>query len=62
MPQCETCGNKYDKAMQTTGESHWFDLFECAIHAVAPACAPRGCKVIGRCAKEHGLRELDDRK
>ncbi len=64
MPQCETCGNEYDKAMHITvaGKSHWFDSFECAIHAVAPACAACGCEVIGGCAKEHGLGQLDDRK
>ena len=76
MPQCETCGNEYDKAMQVTvaGKSHWFDSFECAIHALAPACAHCGCKVIGHgaeaegkffccahCAKQEGVRGLDDR-
>ena len=75
MPQCETCGNEYDKAMQVTvaGKSHWFDSFECAIHALAPACAHCGCKVIGHgaeaegkffccahCAKQEGVRGLDD--
>jgi Rieske Fe-S protein len=76
MPQCETCGNEYDKAMQVTvaGKAHWFDSFECAIHALAPACAHCGCKVIGHgeeaqgkffccahCAKQQGVRGLDDR-
>ena len=76
MPQCETCGNEYDKAMQVTvaGRSHWFDSFECAIHALAPDCAHCGCKVIGHgaeaegkffccahCAKQEGVRGLDDR-
>ncbi len=32
------------------GKSHVFDSFECAIHALAPACEHCGCKVIG-----HGL-------
>jgi Rieske Fe-S protein len=76
MPQCETCGNDYDKAMQITiaGKSHWFDSFECAIHALAPACVHCGCKVIGHgaeadgkffccahCAKQEGVRGVDDR-
>jgi len=49
MATCEVCGNEYDKAMEITlrGESHTFDSFECAIHALAPACAHCGCKIIG---------------
>src|SRR3954451_1909027 len=49
MATCEVCGNDYDKAMEITrdGESHVFDSFECAIHALAPACDHCGCKVIG---------------
>ncbi|MGA7393800.1 MAG: hypothetical protein WBL40_18710 [Terrimicrobiaceae bacterium] len=62
MPQRETCGNEYDKAMQITGKSHWFDSCDFAIHALASSCAYCRCTVIGRCAKEQGLRELDDRK
>ena len=56
MPKCETCGNEYDKAMQVTlgGQSHWFDSFECAIHALAPSCAHCGCKVIGHGAEAAG--------
>ena len=40
MATCEVCGNDYDKAFQLTagGETHTFDSFECAIHAVAPTC------------------------
>jgi hypothetical protein len=46
MPQCETCGNEYEKAMlfAVAGKSHWFDSFECAMRALAPAGA--------HCAKE----------
>jgi hypothetical protein len=29
------------------GETHVFDSFECAIHALAPTCAHCGCKVVG---------------
>jgi hypothetical protein len=33
-----------------SGETHVFDSFECAIHAIAPSCAHCGCKIIG-----HGI-------
>ena len=38
MTQCEVCGNDYDKPIEIVrnGESHFFDCFECAIHALAP--------------------------
>ena len=41
MATCEVRGIDYDKAMEITlgGESHVFDSFECAIHAIAPRCA-----------------------
>jgi len=49
--KCEVCGNDYDKAFQVTeaggGAPHWFDSFECAIHALAPGCAHCGCRIIG---------------
>ncbi len=76
MAQCEVCGNEYDKAMQVTvgGSTHTFDSFECAIHALAPACAHCGCKIIGHgveangsffccahCAAQQGHTELQDR-
>src|SRR5690606_19500706 len=49
MAGCEVCGNDYDKAFEVTmgGETHTFDAFECAIHALAPECAHCGCKIIG---------------
>jgi Rieske Fe-S protein len=52
MAQCEVCGNEYDKTMEITreGETHTFDSFECAIHAIAPVCEHCGCRVIG-----HGI-------
>ena len=53
MATCEVCGNEYDKAMTIArgGESHTFDSFECAIHAMAPTCEHCGCKIIG-----HGIQ------
>ena len=56
MAQCEVCGNEYDKAFTVTmgGSRHTFDSFECAIHALAPACAHCGCKVVG-----HGVEQDD---
>ncbi|AMV23332.1 hypothetical protein VT84_02915 [Gemmata sp. SH-PL17] len=77
MGKCEVCGNEYDKAFtvtETTGESHTFDSFECAIHALAPECAHCGCRVVGHgvehdgivyccanCAKHVGATALRDR-
>jgi hypothetical protein len=58
MATCEVCGNEYDKAFQVTvagGDSHTFDSFECAIHALAPSCEHCGIRVIG-----HGV-EADGR-
>lgn len=51
---CETCGNVYDKSFQVVmrGESYTFDSFECAIHALAPACANCGVRIVG-----HGVEE-----
>jgi hypothetical protein len=57
MATCEVCGNEYDKAftiIQGT-ESHVFDSFECAIHALAPVCEHCECRIIG-----HGV-EADGR-
>jgi hypothetical protein len=76
MSRCETCGNDYDKAFQVTvaGQSHTFDSFECAIHALAPVCAACGVKIAGHglekagkmyccahCAQADGAKELRDR-
>jgi hypothetical protein len=53
VPECEVCGNDYDRTMEITveGAAHVFDSFECAIHALAPTCAHCGCRVIG-----HGVQ------
>lgn len=52
MPQCETCGNEYDKLIEVImdGKSHLFDSFECALHRLAPTCSHCGCRIIG-----HGI-------
>ena len=76
MAKCEVCGNDYDKSFTVTakGESHTFDSFECAIHALAPHCAHCDCRIIGHgvetngtfyccanCAHMAGVKGLDDR-
>jgi hypothetical protein len=76
MAKCETCGNTYDKAFQVVmdGASHTYDSFECAIQALAPACAACGTRIVGHgleadgeifccnhCAKREGVTELRDR-
>jgi hypothetical protein len=76
MAKCEVCGNEYDKTFEVTrdGESHIFDSFECAIHALAPQCDHCGCRIIGHgvesdgsifccahCAREVGAMALQDR-
>ncbi|MDQ2947106.1 MAG: hypothetical protein M3Y27_14395 [Acidobacteriota bacterium] len=76
MAQCEVCGNDYDKSFEIRmgGHTHVFDSFECAIHALAPACAHCGCKIVGHgaeargafyccanCAHQAGKSEMRDR-
>jgi hypothetical protein len=76
MAVCEVCGNDYDKAMEITarGESHTFDSFECAIHALAPTCGHCGIKIMGHgmeadgsfyccasCAERAGVTGVQDR-
>lgn len=76
MATCEVCGNTYDKAFQVImqGETHVFDSFECAIHALAPTCSHCGCRIIGHdveangkffccahCASVEGVDALQDR-
>jgi hypothetical protein len=76
MATCEVCGNDYDKTFEVTraGESHTFDSFECAVHALAPSCEHCGCKVIGHgveangsffccahCAAQEGVTGVADR-
>jgi hypothetical protein len=74
--QCEVCGNDYDKPLEIiqNGESHFFDCFECAIHALAPECDHCGCQIIGHgieaggnffccanCAHHEGVMAVSDR-
>jgi hypothetical protein len=76
MAVCEVCGNDYDKAFEVrrNGDSHVFDSFECAIHALAPTCEHCGVRVIGHgieangsiyccahCASKSGVTEVADR-
>ena len=76
MATCEVCGNEYDKTFEVRrgGETHIFDSFECAIHALAPVCQHCGCRVIGHgveaegrifccanCAGQAGVAGLADR-
>ncbi|MGV2829526.1 hypothetical protein [Myxosarcina sp. GI1(2024)] len=76
MPQCEVCGNEYDKTFEVTmgKQTHIFDSFECAIYALAPTCSHCGCKIIGHgveadnafyccahCANKAGKESLRDR-
>ena len=77
MGVCEVCGNEYDKAMEIEvagGETHVFDSFECAIHALAPSCEHCGCRIVGHgveagdslfcgahCAHESGIGAARDR-
>jgi len=76
MTQCEVCGNDYDKPLEivVSGISHYFDCFECAIHALAPECNHCNCKIIGHgveasgnffccahCAHKEGVTAIHDR-
>ena len=76
MATCEVCGNDYDKAFDVVrgGETHTFDSFECAIHALAPTCAHCGVRITGHglekngamfccahCAARKGVEGLKDR-
>ncbi|HYM79989.1 MAG TPA: hypothetical protein VEY91_01105 [Candidatus Limnocylindria bacterium] len=49
MARCQTCGNDHDQAFLIVvgGETHTFDSFECAIHALAPLCEHCSCRIIG---------------
>jgi hypothetical protein len=76
LARCDLCGNDYDKAFEVrlAGQTHTFDSFECAIHALAPTCAHCGCKIVGHgveaegnfyccahCAHQVGIGGLRDR-
>ena len=76
MAVCEVCGNNYDKSFVVIvdNQSHTFDSFECAIHALAPKCGHCGCRIVGHgiesdgqffccahCAAEMGVAGIADR-
>jgi hypothetical protein len=56
MPECEVCGNDYDKVMEIRlgGSTHIFDSFECAVHALAPTCDHCGIKIVGHGVEANG--------
>lgn len=56
MAKCDACGNDYDKAFHVVarGKTHTFDSFECAIHALAPACEHCGVRIIGHGREKSG--------
>lgn len=77
MPQCQQCGNEYDKAFQvimSDQQRYTFDSFECAVAKLAPTCSHCGCRIIGHgvevngtyyccanCASAEGARGIQDR-
>jgi hypothetical protein len=77
MPQCQQCGNEYDKAFQvimSDQQRYTFDSFECAVAKLAPTCSHCGCRIIGHgvevngtyyccanCANAEGARGIQDR-
>ncbi|MGE5511145.1 MAG: hypothetical protein ACM31O_07835 [Bacteroidota bacterium] len=76
MAKCDTCGNDYDKSFQIMagGKTMTFDSFECAIHALAPACENCDCRIVGHgiesqgkmyccanCARQVGVQGVADR-
>ena len=57
MGRCVTCGNDYDKTFDVrtaNGKTLTFDCLECAAHALAPACAHCGCRILGHGVEESG--------
>jgi Prokaryotic metallothionein. len=56
MPRCAVCGGEYAKTMdiRLNGVTSTYDCFECAIHALAPACEHCGCRVIGHGVERGG--------
>lgn len=55
--ECEVCGNQYENCFTVIRgkETHVFDSFECAIHALAPSCNHCGCRIVG-----HGVQDGED--
>lgn len=76
MAICAICGNDSDRSFEVHmgGETHVFDTFECAIHALASTCSHCGCRIIGHgievgelffccahCANENSIQDVKDR-
>jgi hypothetical protein len=74
--ECEVCGALSGRGLEVVidGQSHPFDCFECAAHALAPACELCGCTILGHgieadgfifccthCEKGYGRKGLIDR-
>ena len=55
--RCEVCGNEYEAPIEVhvRGQKGVYDCFECAIHALAPACAHCHCRVIGHGVEVEGV-------
>jgi hypothetical protein len=51
---CEVCRNEYNNCFEVVMDekAHYFDCFECAIHALAPVCHHCNVKLLG-----HGLED-----
>lgn len=77
MKNCEVCGNEYENIfevkLKSTGASHYFDCFECAVAKLAPECLHCGVKIIGHgvqvgqqmfccahCARSEGFKTVVD--
>jgi len=56
MARCAVCGSDYHRTMdiRLDGVTSTYDCFECAIHALAPACERCGCRVIGHGVERRG--------
>jgi phage terminase large subunit GpA-like protein len=57
MATCDVCGNDYWMAFEirtVSGESHWFDSFECAMEKLAPRCEHCNCRIVGHGVEVEG--------
>ena len=56
MARCCVCGSDYDKSFEvrSDGDTYVFDTFECAIHALAPACPQCDTRIIGHGVEMNG--------
>ena len=73
--RCEVCENEYRNSFKVimNNQTHIFDSFECAIHALAPRCNHCGCRIVGHgvegekeiyccahCARQEGHQNFRD--